>query len=155
MTDTETRHERFLKKAQMWLAVLVGLVTFIVGAYNAKNMFFSKKGPGELVLEVGSESGQAMPSTSIEIMKTQGGVVATSTTGSDGRFRQKLEPGNYTLKLARANYQGETMFFSVDPGQTTSLNVKLKASTRSLRTAVEEVGASWIKEIGAPKKPAQ
>lgn len=35
--------EGFLKRTQVWIAILAGLVTFIVGAYNAKNIFFPKK----------------------------------------------------------------------------------------------------------------
>ena len=35
--------EESLKRTQVWVAILAGIVTFIVGAYNVKNIFFPKK----------------------------------------------------------------------------------------------------------------
>ena len=35
--------EKNLQRVQVWLAILTGTVTFIVGAYNTKNIFFPKK----------------------------------------------------------------------------------------------------------------
>lgn len=32
-----------LQRAQLWIALLAGTVTFIVGAYQTKNIFFPKK----------------------------------------------------------------------------------------------------------------
>ena len=32
-----------LQRTQLWIALLAGTVTFIVGAYQAKNIFFPKK----------------------------------------------------------------------------------------------------------------
>ena len=49
MSDNESKG--FLKQAQVWVAILAGLVTFIVGAYNTKNIFFSKKEPEVVVPE--------------------------------------------------------------------------------------------------------
>ena len=35
--------EKILQRAQVWVAILAGTVTFIIGAYNTKNIFFPKK----------------------------------------------------------------------------------------------------------------
>ena len=35
--------EKILQRTQVWVAILAGIVTFIVGAYNTKNIFFPKK----------------------------------------------------------------------------------------------------------------
>ncbi len=45
MEGNETAHERMLKKLQLWVAVLAGTATLIVGAYNVKNIFFPKNEP--------------------------------------------------------------------------------------------------------------
>lgn len=149
MAENEPKHEQFLKKAQLWLAVLVGVVTFAVGAYNAKNLFFSKKGPGQVSIEVRSQNGgAAVPRASLEITKAQGGVVASGDTGSDGKFEQKqIEPGNYMLRVTKASFEQETLLFTVDPGTTARLTVKLKPSSSSIRSTVEDVGSSWLKKF--------
>ena len=69
-----------LKRVQLWIAVLAGMATFVVGAYNIKNIFFSKKAA------------------------------------------EAPEP------------------------------VVVKVRPNPLRAAVEDVGASWIKELGTPKQ---
>ncbi len=76
MTGTEDKHEFVLKRTQLWIGVIAGLTTVIIGVYNVKNIFFPKKEPVKIV-----------------------------------------EP----------------------------------AKSGALRSAVEEVGASWLKELAAPK----
>ncbi len=156
MADGETKHEKILKRTQLWLAVLAGLVTFIIGAYNIKNVVFAKKGPGTVAIAVQAENGQPIPKATIEITKVQGGVVSSSNTGADGKYEpQKLEPGNYSLKATKTNFQPENLFFAIEPGHTTQLDLKLKPTSASIRSAVEEVGANWIKEFGTPRAKPQ
>ena len=38
-----TLPDKTLQKIQLWVAILAGTVTFIVGAYQTKNIFFPKK----------------------------------------------------------------------------------------------------------------
>ena len=150
MSENETKHEKILKQTQILIAILAGLVTFIVGAYNVKGFVFSKKGPGAVSVLVRTENGQPASNASIEITKIQGGVVASSNTGLDGKYEQpKLEPGNYSLKITKAKFQAETFLFSIEPAHTTELDLKLKSAPNSIRSSVEEVGASWIKKFGA------
>ena len=75
----ESKHELFLKRAQLVIGVLAGLTTLIVGGYNVRNIFFKKPEP----------------------------VVAAPTPPA---------------------HQSD-----------------------AIRSAVEEVGASWIKKLGTPK----
>ena len=37
--------EAVLKKVQLWIAILAGITTLIVGAYNVKTIFFRKEEP--------------------------------------------------------------------------------------------------------------
>ncbi len=153
MAPEETKHELAMKKLQMLLGILVGVVTLVVGVYNAKNLVFAKKGPGAVRVEVLAQNGQPVPHASLEVAKVQGGTVASAETGPDGKFsRQGLGEGNYNLKIAKAGFQPESLFFSFEPGGTAELNVKLKPASSSIQSAVEEVGASWIKQIGTPRQ---
>ncbi len=80
--DDETKHEKLLKRLQLWIAVLAGATTLVIGAYNIKNIFFPKK-------------------------------------------------------------EVEKVIVQAPPPETHS---------SSMKSAVEEVGAAWIKELGAPKR---
>ena len=156
MSENESKHDKVLKRTQMWVAVLAGFCTLVVGAYNAKNIFFTKKGPGEVHIEVRADNGQVVPQASIEIAKAQGGVVASADTRADGTYEKKgLDPGNYSLKIIKPNFQPESVFFSVEPAQTAELNIRLKPASSSIRSAVEEVGASWLKQIATPKSKTE
>ncbi len=73
--------EEHLKKFQLWLAIIVGLISFAVAAYNFKNIYLTKK---------------------------------------------KSEPAQ-----------------AVQPAPS------------PFQTAVEEVGASWVKKIGSPRNILQ
>ena len=46
MTVEETKHDLWLKRIQITIAILAGLATLIIGIYNVKNIF-SKKEPVE------------------------------------------------------------------------------------------------------------
>ena len=149
----ETKHEVFLKRAQLVIAVLVGVVTLIVGVYNAKRTLFSKSGPGQISMAVRTDKGQAVGQAAVQILNLQGGVVATAETGSDGKYVKKgLQSGNYTVKVNKNGYQPEMLVVSVDPSQMAEVNLELKPTASPMRSAVEEVGASWIKDLGAPRK---
>ncbi len=158
MGDQESKHDKVMKKIQLWVAVLAGVITLSIGVYNAKNIFFSEKGSGRLSLEIRAENGKGVAATAVEIMGAQGAAVASSETDADGNFKRSgLQPGNYTVKILKASFQPEAVVFTIEPGQTTELEIKLKpVASSAIRSAVEEIGASWLKAIASPKpKPAE
>ncbi len=149
----ETKHEIFLKRAQLVIAVMVGVVTLILGLYNAKKTFFSKTGPGGISLEVSADQGRKASYAAVQILKVQGGIVVNSQTSTDGTYVKKdLEPGNYTVKVSKEGFQPEMLVVAVEPSRTAEVNLQLKPSSSPIRSAVEEVGASWIKDLGAKKE---
>ncbi len=151
MGAEENRHDEKLKRLQLMIGIGVGLVTLVIGVYNAKGLLFSKKGPGSVSIQVRAD-GRPASQAAVQIEKVQGGVVATAETGTDGGYSKKgLEPGNYSLKVSKAGFDPQSLFFTVDPGQSAELNVALKPVSSSIRSTLEEVGSSWIKEVGKPK----
>ena len=151
MSAEESKHDEKLKRIQLMIGIGVGLVTLVVGLTNAKSLLFSKKGPGSVSIQVRAE-GKPVPQAAVQIEKVQGGVVATAETGTDGSYSKKgLEPANYSLKVSKAGFDPQSLFFTIDPGQGAELNVALNPTHGSIRSTLEEVGSSWIKEIGKPK----
>lgn len=45
MANVDNKQEQLLKKIQLYVAVLAGITTLIVGIYNVKNIFFKKPEP--------------------------------------------------------------------------------------------------------------
>jgi hypothetical protein len=56
MSEKTIKQEELLKKIHLWVAVLAALTTFIVGAYNVKNIFFTKKQPEPVRVERNSSN---------------------------------------------------------------------------------------------------
>ncbi len=156
MGAEETKPDLMLRRIQVTIAILAGVATFAVGAHNVKHTFFSKKGPGNVSVQVRTNNGQPVQQAGIEISKAQGGVVSTAETGSEGTYaRKRLEPGNYTLKAGKSGFQSEMLVFTIEPGRTAELKLTLKASSSSIQSAIEEVGASWIKDLGMPRHKSE
>ena len=80
MDEGYTHKEQSLKRFQLWLAIIVGIISFVVAAHNFKNIYFNKKSPDQATVQ---PAAQPTPSP--------------------------------------------------------------------LRSAVEEVGASWVKKFGSPR----
>lgn len=136
----------------MTIAILAGLATLAVGLYNVKHTILGNKGEGTVRLRVRTDSGQPVRQAAIEISKAQGGVMANAETGPDGSYAKKgLTPGNYTVKAGKSGFQSDMQVFAIEPGETTELNLNLNASSETIRSALEEVGASWIKDLGMPR----
>lgn len=51
MDHPQEKDEKILKKLQLWIAVLAGITTLIVGIYNVKNIFAPKEEPKPVVVE--------------------------------------------------------------------------------------------------------
>ncbi len=147
----ETKHDLRLKRVQVTVAILAGTVTLAVGLYNLKHTMFGKKGAGSVRVHVRTDKNQPASKATIEISMAQGGVVASAETGSDGTYAKNgLAPGNYTVKTGRSGFQPDMVVFAVEPGETAELNLTLKSASNPIQSAVEEVGASWIKNLGMP-----
>jgi hypothetical protein len=98
-------------------------------------------------------------------------LLGTSQTDRQGRYVKKdLAPGSYILKVSRVAFEPEVATVSVTSKKTTDLELILisrsraQASTRAqaastfpahrdaIRSALEETGASWIKNFGKSEK---
>jgi hypothetical protein len=151
----ESRGEQRLKKAQLIIAVLAGAVTLIIGAYNAKALLFpGTGGPGAIALKVSSaDSGRPVSNASVELYSADNALVATAQTDAEGQLERKnLDPGNYTLKVMREGYETSILPLAVKPDKDSQFALALRSTGSPVRAALEEVGASWIKDLGSPKK---
>lgn len=57
MSTEGTKHDLWLSRINVWIAILGGFVALIIGAYNLRQMFFPDSGPGDISLLVRAESG--------------------------------------------------------------------------------------------------
>ncbi len=143
----ETKHDLLLKRIQITIGILSGIVALSVGLYNVKKSFFSENGPGEIVVQVKAATGQALPKARVELYNSQNTMISASETNSQGRYVKKIDAGSYSVKVSLPGFQMELMSTQVSPGKTTDLNVVLKLQAGSkIFSALEETGASWIKK---------
>ena len=166
----ETKHDLFLKRIQITIAILAGVTTLILGVYNVKRNVFSKVGAGEISLKVRSESGQGINEAEAELYNGQNAIVAASDTDSKGLFEKKgLEAGSYILKIKAKGYEPEAVTVQVDSGKVTDLAIALRAiptpstslsspqpaagttaqPSNKIKSTLEDVGASWLKKLAA------
>jgi len=162
----ETRHDLWLKRINTWIGILGGSFASVVGAYN-----FFPSAPGDIAAVVREHGGAPVSRAHVELLTSQNVLLGTSETDRQGRYVKKdLEPGSYVLKVSRAAFEPKVATVSVTSKKTTDLELVLKsrsrgqASTRAeaassspahgsaIRSALEETGASWIKNFGKPEK---
>ncbi len=156
MEDKENKHDLLMKRAQVLIAILVGVVTLLVGVYNAKNTIFAKKGQGAVSVLVQSSKRQPVAGASVELLNSQNARISMAQTDLDGKFeKEKLEAGNYSLKISKSGFETEITTIAVDPGRTTDFSLILRANGSPMQSAIEEVGASWIKTVGTPKSKTE
>ncbi len=164
MAVEETKNDLLLKRVQVTIAILAGLATLIIGAYNVKKTLFAPTGPGTLSVRVVSEAGGALQGTRIEVISGTA-LVNSGETDPQGVFsRDGIDAGEYALKVRRQGFEPDTVMVRVNPGKTTNAEISLRplpaASSQQagasagnpLRSALEEAGASWIKKIGTAKE---
>lgn len=154
MSADESRQDRVLKKAQLWIAVLVGTVTLAIGLYNAKNLFFTRKaGPGGISVAVHSAQGQPVAEARVELLSSDHALVSSAVTDAQGTFEKEgMESGSYTLKVSKTGFDPEIVAVSVQPQKTGHFNLILRSTGSPVRSAIEEVGAGWIRDLGASKR---
>jgi len=166
----ETRHDLWLKRINTWIAILGGSVASLAGAYNFSPAFFPAA-PGDMSAVVRAQSGAPVSRAHVELLTSQNVLLGTSETDRDGRYVKKdLEPGSYILKVSRGGFEPQVAPVSVTSKKTTDLELVLRSRSRTqapaspqaaaspqaqsstLRSALEETGASWIKSFGKPGK---
>lgn len=166
MTE-ETKHDLLLKRVQITIAILAGITTLMIGVYNVKKNIFEKSGTGQIELTVKSDQGGNVPSARVEIYNTQNALIAASQTDGEGVFkRESLDAASYLLKVSARGFEPEAATVQVNSKRTTSLDISLRpisapaqdfsSSTSSdrpaptkIQSALEDVGASWIKKLTA------
>ncbi len=158
----ETKHDLYLKRIQVILAILGALAAVIIGFYNIKKNVFVDNSPGTLALSVRSDQGQSVASAHLELYDSQNAVVASSETSSDGSYTNKeLAAGSYILKISSNGYEPQAATIKIDPKKTTHLELILrslgtpKAAGSPIKSALEDVSATWIKKLGKTSEPAQ
>lgn len=153
----ETKNDLLLKRTQIIVAILGGIAALIIGLYNVKETIFHGRGLGSLSVNVRSERGDFVGRARVEIYNSQNAVVGSSQTGGDGSYKMKsLSSGNYTLKVIARGFEPQAVSFRIDPKNTTQLDLAMKSIGRgkssAINSALEDVGASWIKKLGTPQK---
>jgi hypothetical protein len=166
MGAEETRHDLWLKRINTWIGILGGSVASIAGAYNFLPSFFPAA-PGDIAAIVREQGGAVVPRAQVELLTSQNVLLGTSETDRDGRYVKKdLEPGSYILKVSRAAFEPQVAKVSVASKKTTDLELVLRLRSRAqappspqaasasqaqgnaIRSALEETGAAWIKNLG-------
>ena len=162
----ETRHDLWLKRINTWIGILGGSFASVVGAYN-----FFPSAPGDIAAVVREQGGAPVSRAHVELLTSQNVLLGTSETDRRGRyFKKDLEPGSYILKVSRVAFEPEVATVSVASKKTTDLELVLKSRNRgqvstrteaastspahgnAIRSALEETGASWIKNFSKSEK---
>ena len=156
MGAEETKHDLFLKRVQITIAILAGIATLVVGIYNAKKVIFPEGGgAGELSVMVRTQDNQPLAYAHTELLTSQNAVINAAQTQSDGTYtRKNLASGSYIFKVSKDGFEPQVLTIQINSKQTTDFDVLLRPlpgnsnSGSPLKSALEEVGASWIKGLG-------
>lgn len=157
-----SKQDLWLSRLNIWIAILGGAVALIIGAYNLRQTFFSDSGPGDISALVRADSGGPVSRARVELLTSQNALVGTSETGRDGRYLKKgLETGSYILKVTKSGFDPQVATVSVASKKTTDLELVLRSQTSAqapgspIRSAIEEAGASFLKNLTKPKTGAE
>ena len=169
MGAEETRHDLWLKRINTWIAILGGSVASVAGTYNFLPSFFPPA-PGNIAAVVREQGGAPVSRAHVELLSSDNVLLATSETDHNGRFITKdLEAGSYIVKVSRAAFEPQTAKVSIASKKTTDLDLVLRSRSRAqlanspqpkttqpernaIRSALEETGATWIKNLSNPGK---
>lgn len=75
-----------------------------------------------------AETGDPLPGATVQIPSIQGG----TATDEEGRFRLRVEPGEYEVQVSFVGYQAASRTVSVQSGSTTNVRFSLEISERRL-----------------------
>jgi hypothetical protein len=168
MAGEETRHDLWIKRINTWIGIFGGSVASIAGAYNFLPSVFPPA-QGDIAAVVREQGGAPVARAHVELLSSQNVLLGASETDRDGRYIKKdLEPGGYILKVRRAGFEPQVATVNVASKKTTDLELVLKFRSRAqapmnppaasisqtqgsaIRSALEETGAAWIKNLGQP-----
>ena len=150
----ETKHDLLLKRAQVIIAILGGLAAVILGFYNVKKSIFSDHAPGNVLISVTADGGAAVAQARVELYDAQNALITSSETDVNGVYQLKeITAGNYILRTTASHFEPQAATLRVDPKKMTQLSIVLKGIStptidNPIRSAFEDVGASWIKKLG-------
>jgi Carboxypeptidase regulatory-like domain len=166
----ETRHDLWLKRINTWIAILGGSIASVAGAYSFYPSFFPAV-PGDISAVVRAQGGAPVSRAHVELLTSENVLLGTSETNRDGRYVKKdLEPGSYILKVSRGGFEPQVATVGVVSKKTTDLELVLSSRNRTqaptssqaeasphaqgstLRSALEETGASFIRSLGKSGK---
>ena len=174
MGAEETKHDLWLKRINTWIAILGGSVASVAGTYNFLPSFFPPA-PGHIAAVIREQGGTPVPRAHVELLTSENVLLATSETDRNGRFvRKDLEAGSYIVKVSRAAFEPQVAKVSVASKKTTDLDLVLRSRSRAqaptgpqattisqpqaqaqgnaIRSALEETGAAWIKNLSKPAR---
>ena len=162
----ENRHDLWIKRINTWIGIFAGSVASVAGAYNFLPSVFPAP-PGDIAAVVREQHGAPIPRARVELLSSQNVLLGASETDRDGRYVKKdLEPGRYILKVSRGAFEPQVAEVSVASKKTTDLELVLRSRSRAqlptspragsisqpqgnaIRSALEETGAAWIKDLG-------
>jgi hypothetical protein len=128
-----------------------------------KKSLFVGTGPGAISATLESDKGGAVSGARAELYSGQNALLFATMSKEDGKVLfNDLDPGAYFLKVQARGFSPQTLNIQVNSKKTSEVEVVLEtaaapvnAAGNPIRSALEEVGASWIKTIGKPKNEAQ
>ncbi len=93
-----------------------------------------------------NNSGQPVPDVLIRVIDENGAVIARTTTGAEGRYRiQGLRAGSYSITAFNPSFSSEVEPFSVEAGETVTINFTLTDNPGSINgTVTDEVNGNPI-----------
>jgi Carboxypeptidase regulatory-like domain len=168
MGAEETKHDLWLKRINTWIAILGGSIASIAGTYNFLPSFFPPA-PGHIAAVVREQGGTPVPRAHVEFLTSENVLLGTSETDRNGRFvRKDLEAGSYIVRVSRAAFEPQVAKVSIASKKTTDLDLVLRSRSRAqaptspqaktisqaegnaIRSALEETGAAWIRNLSKP-----
>jgi hypothetical protein len=165
MGAEETKHDLWLKRINTWIAILGGSVASVAGTYNFLPSLVPPA-PGHIAAVVREQGGTPVPRAHVELLTSENVLLGTSETDRNGRFVKKdLEAGSYIVRVSRAAFEPQVAKVSIASKKTTDLDLVLRSRVRAqaptspqartisqaegnaIRSALEETGAAWIKNL--------
>lgn len=110
----------------LFIASIAGLISIVGGVYSIKSNFFVAK-TGALEGIVRDESiAKPLYLARVEISETDGSVIATINTNSEGHYKSEtLKEGNYTVKASALLHETQSKEIKVYSGAEAEVNFDL------------------------------